>query len=83
MSPNQTPRNKPYKNLILGSFLAESKNGPHLCPSIGHEHIAFACVSHLIQLMEFVQPEVERDKKMVLDAWAFKDMPVTIGYPIC
>lgn len=53
------------KNLILRSFLAESSSGPRLCSSIGHEHITFACVAHLIQLLDFVQPEVEPEKKMV------------------
>lgn len=50
--------------LILCSFLAKSKNGPLLSPRIGHEHIAFACVSHLIHILEFVQPEVKRQKKI-------------------
>lgn len=50
--------------LILRSFLAKSTNGPLLSPCIGHEHIAFACVSHLIQILGFVQPEIEREKKI-------------------
>lgn len=29
---------------------------------IAHEHIAFACVSHLLQILEFAHPEFQKDK---------------------
>ena len=51
-------------SLILCSFLIKSQNGPLFCSRIAHEHIAFACVSHLIQILQFVQPELDTEKRV-------------------
>lgn len=49
--------------LINCSFLLESINGPLLSPHTGHQHIAFACESHLIQVLQLIDPELLHEKK--------------------
>lgn len=38
-----------------GRFLLESSNGQFLSPRVGHYDIAFACVSHLLQMLDFAR----------------------------
>lgn len=55
--------NKPNISNIY-SFLLGSRSGPSISAHIAHEHIAFACVSQLIQILEFAQSESREDEIM-------------------
>lgn len=55
-------REKGPRTSDLYSFLLDSRSGPSISAQIAHEHIALACVSHMLQILEFAKPDFQNEK---------------------
>lgn len=56
-----------YQHLVFlnsYSFLLGSRSEPSVSARIAHEHIAFACISHLIQILQFAPPDFQKQARL-------------------